>query len=106
MVSLVSHPFRGSQVLDQEWSQGEERHEDAARSFQLNLSRAVSGPASGRRPGAYIGSADSLFECEVKKKVRSEIPELVFFQCGYWLPANAVNFMRLDGLVHLWRIEA
>lgn len=30
---------------------------------------------------------------KVKNKVRSEIPDLVLAQCGYWLPANAVNFM-------------
>ena len=36
-----------------------------------------------------------ILSLQVKNKVRSEIPDLVLAQCGYWLPANAVNFMLL-----------
>ncbi|CAK9035803.1 unnamed protein product [Durusdinium trenchii] len=45
-----------------------------------------------RKKGKDDPKMSNIWE-KVKSKVQSEIPELVVSQCGYWLPANAVNFM-------------
>ena len=48
-----------------------------------------------RQESRHAASKKSRCGPEVMLKARAEVPNLVLSSCGFWLPANAFNFMIL-----------